>query len=154
MLATFSRRDHHIGIREPSCRADVTHALARRRKSARGGPQSRESVMQSWMWSWWLWQWFGFVLIGAGLVVARSCCSTASQHGRVPTSPLVMGDTTVKAQINFASIRIGGDLGGLLVVIGVILALIPVLWGFYVVAAVGAVVVAVVLFAWHRYHPR
>jgi hypothetical protein len=106
------------------------------------------------MWSWWLWQWFGFVLIGAGLVVSAIVLLNRLQHGRVPTSPLVTGDTTVKAQINFASIRIGGDLGGLLVVIGVILALVPVLWGFYVVAAVGAVVVAVVLFAWHRYHPR
>ena len=110
--------------------------------------------MQSWMWSWWLWQWFGFVLIGAGLVVSAIVLLNRLQHGRVPTSPLVTGDTTVKAQINFASIRIGGDLGGLLVMIGVILALIPVLWGFYVVAAVGAVVVAVILFAWHRYHPR
>ena len=110
--------------------------------------------MQSWKWSWWLWQWFGFVLIGAGLVVSAIVLLHRLQHGRVPTSPLVTGDTTVKAQINFASIRIGGDLGGLLVMIGVILALIPVLWGFYVVAAVGAVVVAVVLFAWHRYHPR
>ena len=110
--------------------------------------------MQSWMWSWWLWQWFGFVLIGAGLVVSAIVLLNRLQHGRVPTSPLVTGDTTVRAQINFASIRIGGDLAGLLVVIGVILALVPVLWGFYVVAAVGAVVVAVVLFAWHRYHPR
>ena len=110
--------------------------------------------MPGWMWSWWLWQWFGLVLIGAGLVVSAIVLLHRLQHGRVPTSPLVTGDTTVRAQINFASIRIGGDLGGLLVVVGVILALVPVLWGFYVVAAVGAVVVAVVLFAWHRYHPR
>jgi hypothetical protein len=63
----------------------------------------------------------------------------------------VTGDTTVKAQINFASIRIGGDLGGLLVVVGVIVALLPLLWGFYLLVGVGAVLAAVALFAWHRY---
>lgn len=106
--------------------------------------------MPSWMWSWWLWQWFGLVLIGAGLVVTAIVLLHRFQHGRAPTSPLVTGDTTVPVQINFASIRIGGDLGGLLVVIGTSLALMPLLWGFYIVAAAGAILVAVALFAWHR----
>jgi hypothetical protein len=106
------------------------------------------------MWSWWLWEWFGLVLIGAGLVISAIVLLHRFQHGRVPTSPLVTGDTTIKAQINFASIRIGGDLAGLLVVIGVILTLLPMLWGFYLLVAVGAIPLAVALFAWHRRRPR
>ena len=107
--------------------------------------------MPSWKWSWWLWEFLGLMLIGAGLVVGAIVLLSRRQQGHVPTSPLVTGDTTVPAQINFASIRIGGDLGGLLVVVGVILALLPLLWGFYAVVAIGAVLVAVALFAWHRY---
>lgn len=106
--------------------------------------------MASWKWSWWLWQWFGFVLIGAGLVVCAIALLHRLQHGRAPTSPLVTGDTSVPAQINFASIRIGGDLGGLLVVIGAVLALLPMLWGFYMVVAAGGAIVAAALFLWHR----
>jgi len=107
--------------------------------------------MPSWKWSWWLWEWLGFVLIGAGLVVGVIVVINRLQRGRTPTSPLVTGNTTVPAQINFASIRIGGDLGGLLVVVGTILALLPMLWGFYLAAAIGAGIIATVLFAWHRY---
>ena len=110
--------------------------------------------MRSWMWSWWLWQWFGLVLVGAGLVVSALILVRRLQHGRVSTSPLVTGDTTVRAEINFARIRIGGDLGGLLVVLGVIFTFIPMLWGYYLVVAVGAGAIAVALFLWHRYHPR
>jgi hypothetical protein len=107
--------------------------------------------MPSWMWSWWLWQWFGLVLLGAGLVVSAIVLLHRVQHGRPPTSPLTTGDTTIPVQINFASVRIGGDLAGLLVVVGVILMFLPTLWGYYVAVAIGAVVVAVALFAWHRW---
>jgi hypothetical protein len=111
--------------------------------------------MPSWMWSWWLWQWFGLVLVGAGLVASAIVLLHRHQHGRPPTSPLVTGDTTVPVQINFASIRIGGDLAGLLVVVGVIITLMPALWGFYLAVAAGALIFAVGLFAWHRRHlPR
>ncbi len=106
--------------------------------------------MPGWMWSWWLWQWFGFVLIGAGLVVSALVLFRRLQHGHAPTSPLVTGDTTVPAQINFASIRIGGDLAGLLVVVGVILTLMPALWGFYLAVTVTSALTAVALFLWHR----
>lgn len=105
------------------------------------------------MWSWWLWQWFGLMLIGAGLVVGGLVLWRRFQGERAATSPLVTGDTTVRAQINFASIRIGGDLAGLLLVIGVIATFLPMLWGYYLVVAAGAGVVAVALFLWHRYHP-
>jgi hypothetical protein len=107
--------------------------------------------MPYWWWSSWLWEFLGLVLIGAGFVVAAIVLTNRSQRGRAPTSPLVTGDTTLPVQINFSSIRIGGDLAGLLVVIGVIVALLPLLWGFYALVAIGAVVVAVALFAWHRY---
>ncbi len=106
--------------------------------------------MPGWMWGWWLWQWFGFVLIGAGLVVSAIVLLQRSQPKRIPSSPLITGDTTVKAQINFASIRIGGDLGGLLVMVGVILTLLPALWGFYLAVAVGGAITAIALFVWHR----
>ena len=107
--------------------------------------------MPSWKWSWWLLEWLGFVLIGAGLVVGVIVLIDRFQRGRTPTSPLVTGNTTVPVQINFASIRIGGDLGGLLVVVGAILVLAPMLWGFYLAAAIGAGIIATALFAWHRY---
>jgi hypothetical protein len=107
--------------------------------------------MPSWKWGWWIWQWFGFVLVGAGLVVSAIVLIHRLQHGRAPTSPLVTGDTNVPVQINFSSLRIGGDLAGLLVVIGVILTLLPLLWGFYLAVAVGGILVAIALFAWHRY---
>ncbi len=107
--------------------------------------------MPSWKWGWWVWQWFGIVLIGAGLVVSAIVLIHRFLHGRSPTSPLVTGDTTVPVQINFSSIKIGGDLAGLLVVIGVILTLLPLLGGLYPVVAVGGVLVAIALFAWHRY---
>ncbi len=106
--------------------------------------------MSSWKWSLWLWQFLGLVLIGAGIVVCAILALQRLQRGRTPTSPLVTGDTTVPAQINFASIRIGGDLAGLLVAVGAVLVLLPMLWGFYLIAAVGAVVVAAVLFLRHR----
>jgi len=104
-----------------------------------------------WMWSWWFWQWFGFVLIGAGLVVSAIVLLHRLQQGRPPTSPLVTGGTTTPAEINFAKIRIGGDLAGLLVVVGVILALMPALWGFYLGVTICSVLTAVVLFLWHRH---
>lgn len=110
--------------------------------------------MRSWMWSWWLWQWFGLVLAGAGLVVCLLVLFRRFQQGQVATSPLVTGDTRVKAEINFAKIRIGGDLGGLLVVLGVIVALLPLLWGFYLAVAIGGGVIAIALFLWHRYRWR
>lgn len=113
----------------------------------------REGIVHSWMWSWWLWQWFGLVLIGAGLVVSGIVLLHRLQHGQVPTSPLVTGDTQVKAEINFASIRLGGDLAGLLVVIGVIVTSLPMLWGYYLAVAVGAAFIAIALFLWHRRHP-
>ncbi|MBE3072094.1 MAG: hypothetical protein IMZ67_03890 [Acidobacteria bacterium] len=110
--------------------------------------------MRRWMWSWWLWQWFGLVLVGAGLVVGGLALWGRLQRGRVATSPLVTGDTEVKAEINFTRIRIGGDLAGLLVVVGVIVVFLPMLWGYYLAVAVGAGVIAMALFLWHRYRPR
>jgi hypothetical protein len=37
--------------------------------------------------------------------------------------------------------------------IGVVLAFLPMLWGWFLAVAIGGVIVSVALFLWHRYHP-
>jgi hypothetical protein len=52
-----------------------------------------------------------------------------------------------------ANIRVGGDIGGLVVVVGIFLASLPMMWGWFLAVGIGAVLVAVALFVWHRVHP-
>ena len=56
-------------------------------------------------------------------------------------------------EINMARIRVGGDLGGLIFVIGVVVCTligVPEARGFFGASLVGGVVVAAVLLWWHR----
>lgn len=56
-------------------------------------------------------------------------------------------------EINISRIRVGGDLGGLIFVVGMMVCLlvgVPSARGFFGLSAAGGVIVAAILFLWHR----
>ena len=109
--------------------------------------------MPDWMWDWWIFQWLGFVLIGAGLVAGALFLSGRTRRASPPGGAGIAGHLPDGPGINIARVSLGGDVAGLLVVIGIFLAFLPMLWGWFLAVAAGAVVVSVGLFLWHRYHP-
>jgi len=114
--------------------------------------------MPEWMWSWWILQWLGLVLMGGGLIAIGLAITqrVRREHGRRDggqTEVGIPGNLPPGPGINMAQVRVGGDIGGLVVVIGILLAFLPVMWGWFLAVGVGAVFVAVALFLWHRHHP-
>ena len=114
--------------------------------------------MPEWMRSLWILQWLGFVLMGGGLIALGLFLTqrVRREHDRrdgVPPAVGIPGNFPQGPGINIAQVRVGGDIGGLVVVIGIFLACLPVMWGWFLAVGVGAVFVAVALFLWHRYHP-
>ncbi|MCX6538973.1 MAG: hypothetical protein NT151_08575 [Acidobacteria bacterium] len=109
--------------------------------------------MTDWIWNAWLWQWLGFVLIGGGLIAGGLAIADHRRQGRVRTELGIPSHLPANPQINMAKIPVGGDIGGLVVVVGIFLACLPVMWGWFLAVGVGAVLVAVSLFIWHRVHP-
>jgi hypothetical protein len=105
------------------------------------------------LWNWEMWQLLGLMLIGGGLVAIVLTIAERRRQGHVRTDLGVPGNLPVGPQINMARIPIGGDIGGLVVVIGLFLAFMPMMWGWFLAVGVGAVFVAVALFIWHRVHP-
>ena len=107
--------------------------------------------MFHWIFDLWIFQWFGFGLIGAGLIGGTLFLTQRRQ--RASGGLGVGGDLPPGAGINISRVTLGADVAGLLVVIGVVLAFLPMLWGWFLAVAIGAVFVAVALFLWHRYPP-
>jgi hypothetical protein len=101
---------------------------------------------------WWIWEWLIFVVAGAGLI-ATGLILWRRGHPDRPPGGLEAGALRPGAEINISRLVLGGDIGGLLVVIGIIVAILPMLWGWFLAVAIGAGVCAVALFLWHRYHP-
>jgi hypothetical protein len=114
--------------------------------------------MPEWWWSWWILQWLGLVLMGCGLIALGLVVTqrVRREHDRrdgVPAEVGIPGNLPPGPGINIAQVRVGGDIGGLVVVIGIFLTCLPVMWGWFLAVGVGAVFVAIALFVWHRYHP-
>lgn len=109
--------------------------------------------MTDWTWNGWLWQWLGFVLIGGGLIALGLGFAHQRRQGHVAADLGIGGNLPVHPGINMAKIPVGADIGGLVVVVGIVLACLPVMWGWFLAVGVGAVLVAVALFIWHRVHP-
>lgn len=114
--------------------------------------------MPDWMWSWWILQWLGFVLMGGGLIAVGLSIAQRFRRARVRQAGAaagtgIPGNLPAGPGINIAVVRIGGDIGGLVAVIGLFLALAPKLWGVFLLVGIGGVLVAIGLFLWHRHHP-
>jgi len=109
--------------------------------------------MTDWMLNAWIWQWLGFVLIGGGLIACGLAFAHRARQNRAPDELGIPGNLPGGPQINMSSIRVGGDIGGLVVVVGIVLAFMPMLWGWFLAVGIGAVIVAFALFIWHRVHP-
>jgi len=110
--------------------------------------------MGRWVYDLWLLQWFGVLLIGGGLIGIALFGLSRRQRAQRSGEVGIGGDLPAGPGINISRVALGGDAGGLLVVVGVLLAFAPMLWGWFLGVAVGAVVVAAALFLWHRHHPR
>lgn len=101
----------------------------------------------------WLMQFLGLMVAGAGAVAVGISLFNRARRLRASDEAGVPGNLPGAKGINMASIRVGGDVGGLVVVIGLILAFMPDWWPWFLAVAVGSVLVAGALFLWHRYHP-
>ena len=103
-----------------------------------------------WAYDYWIFQLFGIILAGAGVLAMALGWADRSRRKHPSAEVGMAGNMPEAVGINMARVRVGGDIGGLVVVIGIILAFMPMMWGWFLVVAVGAVVVATCLFIWHR----
>ncbi len=99
----------------------------------------------------------GWLVLGpaiAGLGLAVALLRWGRSHPAVPPPrELVPID---RVQINFSSVPVAANVGGLIFVVGsvaVVLAGLPPARWFFFAASIGGLVVAAVLLAWHRLHP-
>ncbi len=89
----------------------------------------------------------------AGLGLAVLLLRWGRNHAPGPSEPLV---PVSRVQINFASVPVAANVAGLIFVVGsiaVVLAGLPPARWFFFAAAVGGIVIAGLLLAWHRLHP-
>ncbi len=89
----------------------------------------------------------------AGLGLAVALLRWGRSHHTASSEPLVPID---RVQINFASVPVAANIAGLIFVVGsiaVVLAGLPPARWFFFAAALGGIVIAAVLLAWHRLHP-
>jgi hypothetical protein len=115
--------------------------------------EKREITMSDWIANAWIWQWLGFGLIGGGLIASGLAIAERRRQRSARTDVGIPGNLPGGPLINMANIRVGGDIGGLVVVVGIFLASLPIMWGWFLAVGIGAVLVAVALFVWHRVHP-
>jgi hypothetical protein len=105
------------------------------------------------LWNWEMWQLLGLMLIGGGLVAIVLTLAERRRQAGARTDIGIPGNMPGGPQINMSRIQVGGDIGGLVVVVGLFLAFMPMMWGWFLAVGVGAVLVAFALFIWHRVHP-
>jgi len=106
-----------------------------------------------WSYDLWLMQLLGLMAAGAGAVAVGIALFNRARRTRISSDVGVPGNLPQGPGINMATIRVGGDIGGLVVVIGLIVAFMPDWWPWFLAVAVGSTLVAGGLFLWHRYHP-
>ncbi len=109
--------------------------------------------MSKWAMDAWLFQMFGVVLAGAAVIVAilflvqrrrrKDRSGEVGMPGNLPPGP----------GINISRVVIGGDVAGFVLVVWVVAVLVFSAWGWALAVAIGAALVAVSLFLWHRFHP-
>ena len=109
--------------------------------------------MSKWAMDAWLVQLFGVVLAGAAVIVA--ILFLVQRWGRKDRSGEVgiPGNLPAGPGINISRVAIGGDVAGFALVVWVIAVMLFSAWGWVLAVAIGATLVAVSLFLWHRFHP-
>ena len=83
------------------------------------------------LWNWEMWQLLGLMLTGGGLVALGLIIADHRRQGRVRTDLGIPGNLPGGPGINMARIPVGGDIAGLVVVVGVVLAFMPMMWGWW-----------------------
>jgi len=106
-----------------------------------------------WTYDLWFLQILGLMAAGGGAIALGISLFNRARHMRGSADVGVPGNLPPTPGINMATIRVGGDIGGLAVVIGLIVAFMPDWWPWFVAVAAGSIVMACGLFLWHRYHP-
>jgi hypothetical protein len=109
--------------------------------------------MSHWAWDAWIVQYFTVVLAGAGIIVAVLFALNRAGRRRGADDVGIPGNLPAAPGINISRIPVGGDVAGLVLVVWVLGVLLVSAWGWFLAVAVGAVLVAVTLFLWHRFHP-
>jgi hypothetical protein len=104
-------------------------------------------------WDSWILQYFAVVLAGAGVIVATLFVLQRSRRKGQADDVGIPGNLPAAPGINISRVVIGGDVAGLVLVVWVLAVLLLSAWGWFLAVAVGAALVAVTLFLWHRFHP-
>jgi hypothetical protein len=115
---------------------------------------AEEEIMSDWRWDSWILQYFAVVLVGAGVIVAALFALQRGGRRRRADDVGVPGNLPAFPGINISRVVIGGDVAGLVLVVWVLAVLLFSAWGWFLAVTVGAALVAVALFLWHRFHPR
>jgi len=109
--------------------------------------------MSKWAMDAWIFQFFVVVLAGAAVIVAILFLAQRGRRKDRSDEVGVPGNLPAGPGINISRVVIGGDVAGLALVVWVVAVLVFSAWGWALAVAVGALLVAVVLFLWHRFHP-
>jgi hypothetical protein len=109
--------------------------------------------MTDWRWDSWILQFFAVVLCGAGVIAAVLFALQRGGRRRRTDEVGVPGNLPPAPGINISRVVIGGDVAGLVLVVWVLAVLLFSAWGWFLAVTVGAVLVALALFLWHRFRP-
>lgn len=109
--------------------------------------------MSKWAMDSWIFQFFGLVLVGAGLIVATLILLQRARRKDRAGEVGVPGNLPPAPGINISRVVVGGDVAGLILVIWVLVVMLLSAWGWVLAVAAGAVLVALALLLWHRFHP-
>jgi hypothetical protein len=109
--------------------------------------------MSKWAMDAWLVQLFGVVLAGAAVIVAVLFLVQRGRRKDRSDEVGIPGNLPAAPGINISRVVVGGDVAGLVLVVWVLAVLLFSAWGWFLAVAIGAALVAVTLFLWHRFHP-
>ena len=109
--------------------------------------------MSKWAMDAWLVQKYGVELAGAAVIVAILFLAQRWRRTDRSDEVGIPGNLPPGPGINISRVAIGGDVAGLALVVWVIAVMLFSAWGCVLAVAIGATLVAVSLFLWHRFHP-
>jgi len=109
--------------------------------------------MSKWAMDAWLVQMFGVVLAGAAVIVAILFLVQRRRPKDRSGEVGIPGNLPPAPGINISRVVVGGDVAGFVLVVWVVAVLVFSAWGWALAVAIGAVLVAIALFLWHRFHP-